>query len=82
MEELKFSDPVEVSDLKPGTIYEVKHSRKGLFVMRLDKISDDWGSGVIVEGRASALLHYNVKEEGDPITVRLSFCRFREVVNG
>lgn len=56
--------------LEIGAEYEVRHSRKGTFAMRVDKVNGEWISGVIVSGVANALMSYNVKEAGEAITVR------------
>lgn len=57
-----------------GRLYEVNHSRKGTFKMRVLGVTREWVTGVIVEGRAQAFLDYNVKEEGEEVTVRDSLC--------
>ena len=46
----------------------------GKFVMRVDRVDDEWVSGVVVAGKAKAMLKYNEVYEGEPITVRRSFC--------
>lgn len=70
-----------MDDTKPevGKTYRVSHSRKGTFNMKMTSVGDEWAEGTIVKGRAGALLHYNEKETGEEITVRISFCSFNEV---
>jgi len=63
-------------ELKIGNIYNVSHSRKGKFQMRVDAIGDDFVSGVIVSGKAGALMEYNVAYIGDNISVRKSLATF------
>jgi len=60
-------------------IYNVNHSRKGKFTMRVDSVTVDWAHGQVVDGTAKAMMNYNVKEAGDPITVRLSHCQFTPI---
>lgn len=63
-----------------GTVYHVKHSGKGEFVMHVTSVTDDFASGTVVEGEAVAFLLHNVAYSGDPITVRISFCTFTPYV--
>jgi hypothetical protein len=56
--------------LEIGREYEVRHTRKGTFCMRVEKLYDCWISGVVTLGVATAVMSYNVKDEGDEITVR------------
>lgn len=56
--------------LEIGQEYEVRHSRKGVFAMRVEKVSGEWISGIITSGVANALMSYNVKDVGESITVR------------
>lgn len=53
-----------------GQIYEVRNSRKGTFQMRITKVDGEWITGVITDGVASAMMRYNVREEGEEVTVR------------
>lgn len=57
-----------------GKIYKIKHSRKGVFSLRVTDQSDGWLKGEIVQGTANAILDYNIKETGEDIIVRKSFC--------
>jgi hypothetical protein len=68
------------TEIEKGKCYKVRHRRKGTFTLLVEHINGEWVSGVIVEGRAGALLHYNEVEKGEPITVRDSLCTFEEVV--
>ncbi len=56
-----------------GATYIVNHSRKGKFALRVDSQDDEWLTGEVVGGTAKAIMDYNIKEKGDPITVRKSF---------
>ena len=58
-----------------GKIYKVTHQRKGTFVMRVDSQDDEWAHGEVVSGETSAMLDYNVKGEGDSVSVRKSLVR-------
>lgn len=70
-----------MSELIVGKEYEVTHSRKGKFYMRINDIDNTWVHGVITGGRAGAMLEYNERFEGEEITVRKSFCKFKEIKN-
>jgi hypothetical protein len=65
-------------NVEAGKSYLVKHSRKGTFAMRVDKLDDEWATGVVIGGKAKAMLDYNECDVGDEITVRRSFCQFTE----
>ena len=62
--------------MKRGKIYLVKHTRKGNFRMKVIEDSGEWVSGIVIEGIANAIMDYNIKEEGEKITVRKGLCRF------
>lgn len=50
-----------------GKTYICKHSRKGTFNMKInsvDTFDDGFAHGVIVAGRAGAMLPYNERETG------------------
>lgn len=59
--------------MEVGKIYKVTHSRKGSFSLKVVAINDEWIEGVIYNGVAGAMMEYNVKLEGEEITVRESF---------
>lgn len=69
-----------IEDIQVGKTYKINSSRKGTFTARLTMVDDTWATGVIVSGKASAMLPYNEREEGEEVTVRRSFCRFTEHV--
>jgi len=60
------------SDALPivGQLYDVRHSRKGNFRMRATALHGEWLMGVIETGVAKAVMSYNVRGEGDEVTVR------------
>lgn len=66
------------NELIVGKEYEVTHSRKGKFVIQINAIDATWVHGVITDGVAGAMLEYNVRFEGEEITVRKSLCKFKE----
>ncbi len=68
-----------MDNIEVGKTYRVSHSRKGTFDMQITSVNDEWAEGVIVKGRAKALMDYNEKETGETITVRISFCHFVEI---
>lgn len=53
-----------------GKEYEVRHSRKGTFRIRVTAIRGEWVDGEVIDGVAKAVMRYNVAEEGDHITIR------------
>lgn len=53
-----------------GKTYKIRHSRKGVFCIRVESISDEWVNGVIVSGHSGAMMQYNERSEGDEITIR------------
>lgn len=53
-----------------GTVYILNHTRKGTFGMLVESQDDEWLHGKVVGGTAKAIMAYNVKEAGEPITVR------------
>ena len=69
-------EPIPHTALIPGHTYEVRHSRKGSFTMKLIARGDTWIDGVVEGGKASAMMQHNEKILGDPITVRASHCVF------
>lgn len=57
--------------LEIGKVYEVRHSRKGTFCMKVDSVSGEWIYGVVVgDAPAKAILADNVRYEGDQISIR------------
>lgn len=53
-----------------GKEYEVRHSRKGTFQMRVTEVNGPWAKGLITSGVARAIMRDNVREEGEHVTVR------------
>ncbi len=58
--------------LENGKVYKVNHTRKGNFDLYVESQDDTWINGIIVEGKAQAMLKDNEKFVGDEITVRKS----------
>ena len=54
-------------------LYAIHHSRKGKFSIKITGQDDEWLSGLIVAGKAKAMLAYNELEAGEDITIRKSF---------
>jgi len=61
-----------------GKTYVVSHSRKGKFTLHVTSMSDEWVTGVIVDGTAGAMMEYNEKYKGEELTARKSFIRVVE----
>jgi hypothetical protein len=66
-------------DLHVGRTYRVASQRKGTFTARIDAVNGEWVDLTIVSGRAKAMLHYNVREEGEAVTVRRSMASFEPI---
>jgi len=65
--------------IKVGKFYKVDHRRKGRFTIQISQTSDEWVTGVIVEGETNAIIHENKIYEGEEVTVRRTFTSFTEV---
>ena len=53
-----------------GKLYELHHSRKGTLKVQVDAVNNEWVTCTIVDGVAKAVMSYDVKYEGDELTVR------------
>ena len=53
-----------------GGEYEVRHSRKGTFRIKITALRGEWIDGIISDGTAGAMMSYNVRGEGEEITIR------------
>ena len=62
-------------------VYDITHSRKGRFFVRIESEDDEWVTGEIVSGTASALLDHNVKETGEKITMRKSLIQKASIIH-
>lgn len=70
---------MENKNLEVGKIYDVVSQRKGKFRMQLTHQNETWATGVIIKGKAKAILAYNEVEKGEEVTVRKSFTTFTSV---
>lgn len=59
--------------LEKGKVYDVHHSRKGRFRVRMDDVGEEFSHGTIVHGVAKAMMHYNERHKGERIDFRNSF---------
>lgn len=57
----------EGTRLEAGKVYEVRHERKGAFVVRVDEVGPHSATVTILDGIAKAVMRYNVREEGDAL---------------
>jgi len=55
-----------------GKTYLIDHSRKGRFIIKINRQCETWLHGIITDGRAGAILDYNEGLVGDEITIRKS----------
>lgn len=59
-----------------GTVYNVRHSRKGSFRGRVKSVSGEFANVEILSGHAAALSPDNAKSEGEIVSVRDSLAIF------
>ena len=65
--------------MKINKIYNVNHSRKGKFKLRIMSESEDWVTGFLVEGEPQMISKANPDPEiGESMTIRKKFCTFTE----
>lgn len=69
----------KATKLEVGKTYLCDHSRKGLFVMKVDDVGKEFAAGEIVTGKTHALLPENVKGSGERIAVRIEFAKWKEM---
>lgn len=62
-----------------GATYQINSCRKGAFIGRLLKHCDTWATFEITDGRADAMMDYNIREKGEEVTVRKTLCTFVEI---
>jgi hypothetical protein len=70
-----------MENLEIGKIYDVVHERKGKFTMELTHHDDAFATGIIVKGKAKAILPYNELGITDEVTILKSFSTFKEVIS-
>lgn len=66
-------------EIEVGKQYVINSSRKGVFNGKLIHQNDEWATFEITSCKANAMMEYNVKYEGEQVTVRKSFCTFNEL---
>lgn len=64
--------------LKTDTVYNVNHSRKGKFQLRVIEDYGDFVDGTIVTGKTKTLLPENSREAGETVQIRKSLATFTE----
>ncbi len=67
---------IDKNELHIGKTYSVFSSRKGKFKMKLTDHDDTWATGVIITGKAKAILKDNERIAGEEITVRKELSSF------
>ena len=66
--------------LEVGSIYNVRHSRKGSFQVQVIEIGDEFITGIMTDGEAKQISAWNDNFiEGDEISLRIRFCEFSKV---
>lgn len=68
-----------INNPRVGEVLNIDCQRKGKFTIRLTSIDKEWLTGKIIQGEAKAMLSFNVKEEGEEVTLRRSLCYFYPV---
>jgi len=63
--------------IKIGEIYEVNSIRKGKFTIKVTSVDSDFVTGIIVKGKAKAMMSYNEKEEGEIVSLRIDLTSFK-----
>jgi len=66
-------------ELKTGEIYNVYSQRKGKFQMLVNDIDDDFVHGIVISGKAKAIMKYNEANVCDEVSVRKSLTTFQSV---
>lgn len=69
------------TEVEVGKTYKIRSDRKGTFVARITMINDVWVTGVLVSGKAGAMLKENEVYVGEEVTLRRSFCSFDQIVS-
>lgn len=69
------------TELQKDKHYKIQHQRKGTFYGRCVDPGDggEWATFEVTHGVANAVLSYNVRHQGDDVTVRKSFSVFSEM---
>ena len=62
--------------LEIGKEYVCINERKGQFRIQITALRGEWIDGVITDGEAQAVMNYNIRGVGEPITVRDIFSYF------
>ena len=62
--------------LEIGSVYNVRHERKGTFMIAVKSTDEIFTTGLVIGGKVHAIQEENEKGYGDKVTVRNSFCKF------
>jgi hypothetical protein len=66
--------------IEAGKTYDVNHSRKGKFKLKVTAVNGEWVEGTIVTGKAKMISRSNNDvEAGESLTVRDSLATWTEV---
>jgi hypothetical protein len=68
-------------NIEVGKIYKVIHDRKGIFVLQVTSVNDEWISGIIIDGETNTVLRENKSYEGDGIQIRKSLASFSLILS-
>ncbi len=62
-----------------GSVYQVKHKDKGVFLIAVQFTDKNFTTGMVVEGKVEAFEEKNEISSGGQVTVRNSFCEFKKI---
>ena len=68
-------------EIEINKTYEINHTRKGRFIIRVTKQDERWITGILQAGKPKMINHKNDILDGEEITVRKSFCTFAPFPN-
>lgn len=63
-------------EIRLNKIYEVNHSRKGRFIIRITRQDEESVTGILQAGKPKMMNPDNEIDDGEEITLRKSFCTF------
>lgn len=73
---------MSAQQIEVSKTYKVVSQRKGTFIGVATDVSDEWVTVLITSGKAEAMLDYNVREQGEQVTVRRSLTTFTLLEGG
>lgn len=65
-----------------GKTYKVDHSRRGRFTIKVTQLSDEWVTGVVLDGAPKGIRGDVTADHGEELTSRISLIYILEEVKG